>query len=191
MPKFLVKVHPRYGTPWVSILFCALVYSIFSLSAFAALVVIDVFLNMLVLMAEFFAMWKLRFSMPELERKKVPGGWFGLTLVTLAPALDHWTCDLQPVCRGRHGIHFMGVGRHGDWRGAVFPNPHVGQARGSRCRSVCSRARRRNRGDQRFRTGQVSVRKDAEQREAEFCRNTRPGLSISERSGCFKSSAPV
>ncbi len=42
---------------------------------------------MLVLMAEFFAMWKLRFSMPELERKKVPGGWFGLTIVTLAPAL--------------------------------------------------------------------------------------------------------
>lgn len=87
MPKFLVKVHPRYGTPWVSILFCALVYSVFSLSAFAALVVIDVFLNMLVLMAEFFAMWKLRFALPNLERKQVPGGWFGLVLVTLAPAL--------------------------------------------------------------------------------------------------------
>jgi amino acid transporter len=87
MPKFLVKVHPHYGTPWVSILVCAAVYSVFSLSAFAALVVIDVFLNMLVLMAEFFAMWKLRLTMPELPRKKVPGGWFGLTLVTLAPAL--------------------------------------------------------------------------------------------------------
>lgn len=87
MPKFMVKVHPKYGTPWVAILFCGLIYSVFSLSAFAALVVIDVFLNMLVLMAEFFAMWKLRFSMPGLERKKVPGGYFGLTLVTLAPAL--------------------------------------------------------------------------------------------------------
>src|SRR5512140_762073 len=87
MPKFLVKVHDKYGTPWVSILVCALVYSVFSLSAFAALVVIDVFLNMLVLMAEFFAMWKLRFDLPNIERKKVPGGWFGLVLVTLAPAL--------------------------------------------------------------------------------------------------------
>jgi amino acid transporter len=64
-----------------------LIYSVFSLSAFAALVVIDVFLNMLVLMAEFFAMWKLRFTMPNVERNKVPGGYFGLTLVTLAPAL--------------------------------------------------------------------------------------------------------
>ena len=87
MPKFLVKVHPKYGTPWVSILVCAAVYSVFSLSAFAALVVIDVFLNMLVLMAEFFAMWKLRFDLPNIERKEVPGGWFGLVLVTLAPAL--------------------------------------------------------------------------------------------------------
>jgi amino acid transporter len=87
MPKFMVKVHPKYGTPWVAILFCGLIYSVFSLSAFAALVVIDVFLNMLVLMAEFFAMWKLRFTMPDLERRKVPGGYFGLTLVTLAPAL--------------------------------------------------------------------------------------------------------
>jgi amino acid transporter len=86
MPKFMVKVHNKYGTPWVSILVCAIVYSIFSLSAFAALVVIDVFLNMLVLMAEFFAMWKLRFSRPDLPRNKVPGGWFGLILVTLAPA---------------------------------------------------------------------------------------------------------
>jgi amino acid transporter len=87
MPKFLIKVHPKFGTPWVAILFCGFIYSIFSLSAFAALVVIDVFLNMLVLMAEFFALWKLRFSMPDLPRKKVPGGYFGLTLVTLAPAL--------------------------------------------------------------------------------------------------------
>ena len=85
MPKFLVKVHPKYGTPWVSILFCAIVFSIFSLSAFAALVVIDVFLNMIVLMAEFFALWKLRFAMPDLPRKKVPGGYFGLVLVTIAP----------------------------------------------------------------------------------------------------------
>jgi amino acid transporter len=87
MPRFLVGVHPRYGTPWIAILFCALIYTVFSLSAFAALVVIDVFLNMLVLMAEFFAMWKLRFTMPDVKRNAVPGGWFGLTLVTLAPTL--------------------------------------------------------------------------------------------------------
>jgi amino acid transporter len=87
MPKFMTKVHPRYGTPWVSILFCAVIYSIFSLSAFASLVVIDVFLNMLVLMAEFFALWKLRFTKPDLPRAKVPGGYWGLVYMTLFPLI--------------------------------------------------------------------------------------------------------
>jgi amino acid transporter len=85
MPKFMVKVHPKYGTPWVAILVCGVIFSIFSLKAFESLVVIDVFLNMLVLMAEFFALWKLRFALPDLPRKKVPGGYAGLAVVTLAP----------------------------------------------------------------------------------------------------------
>jgi amino acid transporter len=85
MPQWMVKVHPKYGTPWVSIIFCGLIYSIFSLQAFSFLVVVDVFLNMLVLLMQIMAMWKLRFSMPEVPRDAVPGGYFGLTLVTLGP----------------------------------------------------------------------------------------------------------
>jgi len=87
MPRFMVKVHPKYGTPWVAILFVAAIYSVFSLSAFQALVVIDVFLNMLTLLACFFALWVLRFKDPERQRTKVPGGWFGLVLITLSMTL--------------------------------------------------------------------------------------------------------
>jgi len=83
MPKFMVKVHSKYGTPWVSILIVAVIYTIFSLQAFQALVVIDVFLNMLVLLACFYALWVLRFKDPDRPRAKVPGGWFGLGLITL------------------------------------------------------------------------------------------------------------
>ena len=83
MPKFMVKVHSKYGTPWVSILVVGVIYSIFSLSAFQALVVIDVFLNMLVLLACFFAVWVLRFTDKDRPRNKVPGGWFGLALITI------------------------------------------------------------------------------------------------------------
>ncbi len=86
MPRFLVKVHPKYGTPWVAILFCGVIFSIFSLQAFQFLVVVDVFLNMLVLMAEFLALWVLRFKRPDLPRKKVPGGWIGLVVITILPA---------------------------------------------------------------------------------------------------------
>lgn len=85
MPKWMVKVHPRYGTPWVSIVFCGIIFSIFSLQTFSTLVVVDVFLNMLVLLAEFMALWYLRFKRPEIPRKKVPGGYPVLVLITLGP----------------------------------------------------------------------------------------------------------
>ncbi len=84
MPKFMVKVHPKYGTPWVAILVCGVIFSIFSLQAFEALVVIDVFLNMLVLLACFFALWVLRFKDPDRPRQKVPGGWVGVILITVS-----------------------------------------------------------------------------------------------------------
>lgn len=85
MPTWLTKVHPKYGTPWVSILICGVFYLIFSTSAFQNLVVIDVFLNMLVLMAEIFALVRLRITRPELPRNRVPGGVWGLIYVVIAP----------------------------------------------------------------------------------------------------------
>ncbi len=85
MPRWMVRVHNKYGTPWVAIVLVGVIYSVFSLSAFAFLVVADVFLQTLVILAEFAAMWKLRITMPDFPRQKVPGGWLGLFLVTLGP----------------------------------------------------------------------------------------------------------
>ncbi len=85
MPKFLVKVHPKYGTPWVSIVICGIIFSILSLQTFSFLVVVDVFLNVIVLMAEIFALWVMRFKRPDLPRQKVPGGYVGLIYMTLCP----------------------------------------------------------------------------------------------------------
>ena len=85
MPKWMVHVHPRFGTPWVAIVLCAVFFTIFSLQAFAYLVVVDVFLQTLVILAEFAALWKLRFTRPDLPRQKVPGGYVGLVLITLGP----------------------------------------------------------------------------------------------------------
>jgi amino acid transporter len=68
-------------------LIVSVVFSIFSLSAFAFLVVADVFLQCLVILAEFAAMWKLRFTHPDVPRDRVPGGYLGLVLVTLGPVL--------------------------------------------------------------------------------------------------------
>jgi amino acid transporter len=84
-PRFLVKVHPKYGTPWVAILFVGVIFTVFATNAFAFLVVADVFLQCLVILAEFAALWKLRRSLRDMPRDRVPGGYVGLVLVTLGP----------------------------------------------------------------------------------------------------------
>jgi amino acid transporter len=63
------------------------IFTLFATNAFAFLVVADVFLQCLVILAEFAALWKLRFSLPDLPRDRVPWGWLGLVLVTVGPVL--------------------------------------------------------------------------------------------------------
>jgi amino acid transporter len=84
MPKWMVKVHPKYGTPWVAILVSGMLFSLFSLGTFAFLIVVDVFMDCICQILDYLALWKLRFSHPHVSRQKVPGGIFGLGLITVA-----------------------------------------------------------------------------------------------------------
>jgi amino acid transporter len=86
MPKGLVRVHRKWGTPWMAIILCGVVFTAFSYNRFSNLVVIDVLLNSLTLLLQFAALWRLRFKMPNAPRNKVPGGWGGLTIFTIMPA---------------------------------------------------------------------------------------------------------
>ncbi len=87
MPKAVVHVHRKWGTPWVAIVLCGVIFSIFSLKAFGFLVIVDVLLNAVTLLIQFVALWRLRITRPEVPRKRIPGGWIGLFVVTLLPAL--------------------------------------------------------------------------------------------------------
>jgi amino acid transporter len=86
MPKPFVRVHRSWGTPWIAIIFCGVIFSIFSLNAFSSLVVIDVLLNSLTLLLQFAALWRLRFTKPDIPRARIPGGWAGLVIATILPA---------------------------------------------------------------------------------------------------------
>lgn len=87
LPKWVTVTHRRYGTPWAAIIFCSAIYSLFSLSAFGDLVVVDVFLYCVALMLEFVALIILRRRLPNMSRPyRVPGGWFGIALITILPA---------------------------------------------------------------------------------------------------------
>ncbi|MEW5987654.1 MAG: APC family permease, partial [Chloroflexota bacterium] len=88
LPQAITKLHPRFETPWVAIVVCAAIYSVFTLSAFASLVVVDVMVYAASLMLEFAALVALRVKAPNMKRPfRVPGGWLGVFLVCLLPAL--------------------------------------------------------------------------------------------------------
>jgi amino acid transporter len=86
LPKALLKVHPRYGTPWVSLIVSSAIYTVFILGPFQSLVVVDVTIYAGALLLEFAAFIALRIKRPNMERPyRVPGGWFGAILVVLFP----------------------------------------------------------------------------------------------------------
>ncbi len=86
-PKIITKLHPTFGTPYISILVCSVIYAIFATGGFASLVVVSTILYGAALMLEFFALIAFRIKEPTMKRPfKVPGGWFGVILITLLPA---------------------------------------------------------------------------------------------------------
>ena len=82
-PHLIMRKHRRWGTPYVSLITCSLIYSSFALLGFDKLVVIDVLLYSIALMLEYVALINLRRRRSDLARPfKIPGGWLGLTLTT-------------------------------------------------------------------------------------------------------------
>ncbi len=85
-PRWMVKVHPKHGSPYVSILVVSVIYTVFATNAFEFLVVADVFLQLLVVLAEIAALWVLRRTEPSRPRTRVPGGMVGLVLASVSLA---------------------------------------------------------------------------------------------------------
>jgi amino acid transporter len=87
LPKPLLKVHKTYGTPWVALVVSSAIYTIFILGPFQTLVVVDVTIYAFALMLEFVALIVFRIRYPTMKRPyKIPGGWFGIVLVSIMPA---------------------------------------------------------------------------------------------------------
>ena len=88
LPAPLARVSKTTGVPRVSLLAsCAIAAALAALS-FGKLVVIDVLLYSAALSLEFVALIVLRWKRPGFPRPfRVPGGWMGVALVTVAPML--------------------------------------------------------------------------------------------------------
>ena len=81
-PRWITRPHRRWGTPYLSLLLCAVIYSFFTLLDFRKLLVIDVLVYSAALLLELAALLLLRRRRPELSRPfRIPGGRVGLVLV--------------------------------------------------------------------------------------------------------------
>jgi amino acid transporter len=88
LPRAFGLIHPRFGTPYGSILIAAALHALLAVGSFEALLVIDVLLFVLTYFLIFAAFFALRLREPELERPyRVPVGTGGAFLVALIPSM--------------------------------------------------------------------------------------------------------
>jgi len=88
LPQKINKLHPRYKTPYVSILICSVVISFMVLWTFTDLLIIDVTVYGAALFLEFASLIIFRIKFPGLHRPfKIPLNVFGLCLMSFLPLL--------------------------------------------------------------------------------------------------------
>jgi amino acid transporter len=86
MPKKLDALHPKYGSPYMSILVCSVVVSLMILLSFKELLIMDVTLYGAGLLLEFISLIVMRIKAPAEHRPfKIPLNIFGLCLMLLLP----------------------------------------------------------------------------------------------------------
>ncbi|HEY9001467.1 MAG TPA: APC family permease [Mucilaginibacter sp.] len=86
LPEWLNKLHPKFDTPYVSIIICSLVVSFMVLWTFADLLIIDVTVYGAGLFLEYISLIRLRLIQPDTPRPfKIPLNVFGLCIMALLP----------------------------------------------------------------------------------------------------------
>jgi amino acid transporter len=86
LPKKLTKLHPRFQTPYISILVCSMVVSVMILWPFTDLLIIDVTVYGAGLSLEYISLIKLRVKSPDVHRPfKIPLSVTGLCMMVLLP----------------------------------------------------------------------------------------------------------
>src|SRR5205809_6754849 len=86
LPEKLQIIHPKFKTPYISIIVCAVVVSIMILWTFADLLIIDITLYGAGLFLEFVSLIVLRKKMPHADRPfKIKLNIAGLCVMTIIP----------------------------------------------------------------------------------------------------------
>lgn len=106
LPARLSDVHPRFHTPWRSIVVACVICTVFVWGGFEDLVVIDVIVYTAAILLQVAALVNLRRKHPELARPfRIRGGWWGIAAVVVVP------CVVYGV-----GLYYL-IAEEGWWRG--------------------------------------------------------------------------
>ena len=88
MSEVLTRRHPRFGTPWIAIIFSATIYALLAWKSLTQLISVYVWLRIATSILTVLSAWKLRRSRPDLPRPfRIPWGRKGLVYAVLAPIL--------------------------------------------------------------------------------------------------------
>ncbi len=86
LPPFLIRRHPRFGTPWIAILISAAIYASLALHSLGELISIYLWLRGATTVLTVLSAWGLRRKRPDLPRAFcVPRGNLGLVYVIAMP----------------------------------------------------------------------------------------------------------
>jgi len=87
-PRQLTRLHPRFGTPSLSILISAMLYALLAIHSLAELITIYAWLRVATTLMTALSGWRLRKTQPQLERPfRIPLGRAGLLYSVAAPIL--------------------------------------------------------------------------------------------------------
>jgi amino acid transporter len=88
LPRVLTRIHPRFGTPAVSIIVSGAIYAAFAMHTLTQLITVYAWLRVATSVMTVLAAWKLRQLKPEMPRPfAIPGGRKGLLYAVAAPVL--------------------------------------------------------------------------------------------------------
>jgi len=88
LPPWLMRLHPRFGTPWIAISVSALIYALLAFQTLTKLITVYVWLRSATTVLTVLSAWEMRRKFADLPRAfKIPGGHGGLFYVVSAPVI--------------------------------------------------------------------------------------------------------
>ena len=130
-PK-LSKLHPKFNTPYISIIICSLVVSVMIFWSFEQLLIIDITIYGAALSLEFISLIMLRIKAPDEHRPfKIPLNVVGLSLMILLPLAVYAVAITAAFSESAHSLKpvlfAIGILLTGEivWRIIVWRTPKV------------------------------------------------------------------